>query len=83
MHQDFFELANRRKFIPKNAKSSLCDPGKESRGEGQPTVHIRVGDRINLVLQQSPQQQRHYSNGPNGCIPRAPHQRVDQRWDEA
>lgn len=53
MHQILVE--NSRNSLPKNSKSSLSYPSKESSGKSQPSVLNRITNRIDFVLKQSSQ----------------------------
>lgn len=57
-----------QQVLPQDPKGGLSDPGEESGGEGEPQVLGRVRGVINLVLEQSTQQERHHSHWSYGYV---------------
>ena len=71
-----------RKHWPEESKRSLSNPCEERRGERQPSVLQWVRVRVNLILEESTEQQRHHSHWADGYIPGAAHRRIYQRRDK-
>lgn len=77
------KLRTTRRHWPEESKRCLSDSCEERRGERQPLVLQWVGLRVNLIPEESTEQQRNHSHWADGYIPGAAHHRIYQRWDKA